>query len=196
MIPLAGWSFSSRSFYLLLKRFFASTFEIKFTFNNLRAKVCCLREVICSVEIVKPHVAQKIAVKGVIHHDNDVLLVFKVLYVPTDLFQNDCWIEEILLDYVFVIETCRDLNFAADESFENLHLVSFVLRWIKFVDDLGCESSRWIFSPISRVSAVEYVAVGTTSDVSDAFQPGSFRRCWKLWNWRGFTARRPVVLVI
>ena len=75
---------------MFLKRFSASTFEIKFTFNNLRAKVCCLREVIRSVEIVKPHVAQKIAVKGVIHHENDVFVVFEMLYVPTDLFQTDC----------------------------------------------------------------------------------------------------------
>ena len=95
-----------------------------------------------------------------------------------------------------MIETRRNLNFAADEPFEDLHLVGFVLRWVEFVDDLGCESSRWIFSLVSRVSAVEYVAVGPASDVSDAFQPGSFRRCWKLWNCWGFRARRPFVLVI
>ena len=61
---------------------------MRFTFNNLRAKIRRLWEVIRSVEIVKPHVAKKIAVKGVIHHENDVLLVVKVLHVPTDFFQS------------------------------------------------------------------------------------------------------------
>jgi len=95
-----------------------------------------------------------------------------------------------------VIETLRDLNFTHDELCEDIHFLSVVLRWVKFVDDLSCESYRWILKLVSRVFAVEYVAIGSTADVADAFEPGSLRGWRKLWTLWGSRARWPFVLII